>query len=107
MNIDAELAYLIYLRWNEDLPAAACAWRRLYQNNCMDGDYEKLVKQGRPLTDTQQQVLATLRNRGAEWSASAAEDAWRKGRPAFFDARNAATKGIKRLIARANKEVTP
>lgn len=37
------LARGILARWNYDLPAAACAWRRLFQNNCTDQQFKKLV----------------------------------------------------------------
>lgn len=47
-NIDQELARLIYERWGNDLPAAAVAWRRLYQNNCSDSEFKKLVDGSEP-----------------------------------------------------------
>ena len=37
------LARGIFVRWNKDLAAAAVAWRRLFQNNCTDKQFEKLV----------------------------------------------------------------
>ena len=39
-----QLAYLIYTRWGCDFPAAASAWRRLFQNGCSDGDFLKMVR---------------------------------------------------------------
>ncbi len=39
----AALAYLIYRRWGNDITAAAVAWRRLFQNNCSDRDFARLV----------------------------------------------------------------
>lgn len=37
------LARGILRRWNNDIRAAACAWRRLFQNNCSDQDFIDLV----------------------------------------------------------------
>jgi hypothetical protein len=37
------LARGIFIRWNKDLAAAAVAWRRLFQNNCTDNDFKKLL----------------------------------------------------------------
>jgi hypothetical protein len=39
-----ELARLILKRWGNDLPAAACAWRRLMQNNCSDAAFQRIVE---------------------------------------------------------------
>ena len=41
----AILARGILVRWNNDLPAAACAWRRLFQNNCTDHQFQQLINQ--------------------------------------------------------------
>lgn len=38
-----QLATLIFRRWSCDLPAAATAWRRLFQNNCTDQQYRALL----------------------------------------------------------------
>jgi hypothetical protein len=38
-----ELARLILKRWGNDLAAAACAWRRLMQNNCTDAGFADLA----------------------------------------------------------------
>lgn len=37
------LARGIFIRWNSDLGSAAVAWRRLFQNNCTDKQFENLV----------------------------------------------------------------
>lgn len=37
------LARGILMRWNNDVPAAAAAWRRLFQNNCDDQQFIDLV----------------------------------------------------------------
>lgn len=42
----AALALLIYRRWGCDLASAACAWRRLFQNDCSDADFAALVMLG-------------------------------------------------------------
>jgi hypothetical protein len=38
-----ELARLILKRWGGDPAAAACAWRRLMQNNCTDEAFADLA----------------------------------------------------------------
>lgn len=38
-----ELAYLIWIRWGRSYRDSAAAWRRLFQNNCDDDDFAKLI----------------------------------------------------------------
>lgn len=37
------LARGILIRWNNDIKAAAVAWRRLFQNSCTDNQFAELV----------------------------------------------------------------
>jgi len=47
------LAFLVYKRWGRDMEAAACAWRRLFQNGCTVEDFRDLITaEGTPLGDT-------------------------------------------------------
>lgn len=56
------------------------------------------------LTPNQQEVLATLRERGAEFTAEVTERHWRKGEPYYMDSRNAAREGLVRKFNQGNKE---
>ena len=58
------------------------------------------------LTENQKHVLATLRVREADWTASAAEKAWQTGQRYYLDARNEARRGLARAFERGNKEAT-
>jgi len=58
----------------------------------------------RKLTQEQQDVLATLRARGADWTAAATERAWRNGERYYMDDRNTARRGIMRQFERGNKQ---
>ena len=44
------LAFIILRRFGYDYEAAANGWRRLFQNNCPDHDFEVLADHGRTLT---------------------------------------------------------
>jgi hypothetical protein len=56
------------------------------------------------LTENQREVLALLRARGADWTAEATEQAWRKGERYYIDSRNAAKRGIARRFEQGNRE---
>ncbi len=56
------------------------------------------------LTETQHYVLTVLRERGADFTAEAAERHWRAGESYYLDTRNAARKGLVRLFAKANRQ---
>lgn len=58
------------------------------------------------LTDNQKEVLEILRRRGADFTASATESHWRKGKSYYLDDRNAAAKGLRRKFAQGNNEAT-
>ncbi len=56
------------------------------------------------MTSNQRHVLAVLRQRGADFTAQATQEAWEAGRPYYLDSRNQARKGIVRLFEQGNRE---
>lgn len=58
------------------------------------------------LTDNQKHVIATLRLRGAEWTADATECAWKNGERYYLDTRNSARRGLVREFEQGNREAT-
>lgn len=58
------------------------------------------------LTNNQQEVLATLRKRGATYTAESTERHWRNGESYYIDTRNSARKGIMRKFNQGNLEAT-
>ena len=57
-----------------------------------------------PLTPLQQQVLATLRERGADWTAAATERHWVRGETYYLDKRCGAREGLVRQFNQGNKD---
>ena len=58
------------------------------------------------LTENQNYVIATLRVRGADWTASAAEKAWQSGQRYYLDSRNEARRGLAHAFALGNQEAS-
>ena len=60
----------------------------------------------RTLTANQTEVINTLRERGADWTASATERAWLNGERYYLDTRNSARRGLVRKFEQGNKDAT-
>ena len=58
----------------------------------------------KPLTETQQDIISTLRHRGADWQADRCEQSWKAGQMAILNPNSAVSQGLSRKLQIANKE---
>ena len=75
-----KMAVLIWRRWGRNMAQAAVAWRRLFQNNCPDFDFERLVDEGIRLeTGGQKDIVRSEICQHQNWRTRCAECAIASG----------------------------